>query len=117
ELGQTRAALFQRNLELAHMTGIGVVEIQHLGDVGEAEAQPSPAQNEAESRPVAMREDPRLPLSQRLEQALVLVKADGPVRAAEFVGEVANRKPSLVSFCGNAPWYGSLFGQHGGDNS
>jgi hypothetical protein len=84
-------------------TGIGIVEIQHLGDFGDAEAQPPPAQNQAESRPVAMREDPRLAFSPWLEQALILVKADGPVRAPEFVGEVANGEVALVSFCGSAP--------------
>src|SRR5687767_3287770 len=96
ELGDAGAALFERDRELAHMARIGVVEVQHLADLGEAEAEPPPAQDKAEPRPVTRRIDARLPLAPGLQQPLILVEADGPVRAAELLRQVADGEAALI---------------------
>ena len=84
--------------QLAHLLNAGavdLVEVEQLADLGQREAQPLAAQDPAEPRAVAGAVQPGQALAARLDQALVLVEADGARRDRELAGEFGDAVDAL----------------------
>ena len=81
-------AAAQQLAQLLHAGAVDMVEVEQLADLGQREAEPLAAQDPAEPRAVAGAVEPGQALAARLDQALVLVEADGARGDARTRGPV-----------------------------
>src|SRR5215470_2164238 len=90
EIGDVQAAAAQELAQLLHAGAVDLVEVEQLLDLGERKAQALAAQDPRQPRAVAAAVEPSQALAARLDQALVLVEADGARRDRELAGELGD---------------------------
>ena len=101
QLGDMRAAFFDRDPALFDPAIVEIIQINHLADFGQTETDILGAHNPGEPRPITLGIDAGQADAGRADQAFVFVKAQRAGGAAEFRGEVGNGELFARMFVGS----------------
>src|SRR6266404_4124627 len=95
KIGDVQAAPTQQLAQLLHAGAIDLVKIEQLLDLRQRETEPLAAQDPDQPRAVVRAVEPRQALAARLDQALVLVEADGARRDSELARQFGDAIDAL----------------------
>src|SRR4051812_13897145 len=90
EVVDMQAAAAQQLTQLLQAGAVDMIKVEQLLDLGEREAEPLAAQYPAEPDAIVRGVEPGQSLATRLDQAFVLVEADGARGDAELAGELGD---------------------------
>jgi len=97
EIGDVQPAAAQELAQLLQAGAVDLVEVEQFSNLGELETEPLAAANPTQPRAIADAVKPGEALAARLDQALVLVEADGARRDRELARQFGDAIDACAS--------------------
>jgi hypothetical protein len=95
EVRDVQPAAPQELAQLLQPGAVDLIEVEELADLGQREAEPLAAQDPRQPRAIAGAVEPGQALATRLDQAFILVEANGARRDRELAGEFGDAVDAL----------------------